>query len=387
MDLPPCTLLAEATRLEVGHGVALADVEAKVTSTTGGCRLDLRASLLSREEGRAPPELVVFRGEVDGKELKAGGPLGPAVMEVDRRGGRVRVLAVLRGERFVTVPLSIDRSMAKSSVPFRAMAHSDWGTTGIAGRAHWVDVGVPALVTVDPTRDHEPLELVEVVDDKPAPVVVIDAGPALGTDAPQGTAVDRDAASAPGGLPAVTLLLSDAPLAVATAADDETALARLREAARFALVASSSKEPIYAALGQRLTTAIASGFTTCKREGDVSVPSGWPDVRRDLASTGVLADAEAGCPRVSVLLAANHPSLQFVREGATALREALFAAEKSPPKTMGPVAARSRPLGPDPAHARGRGRRGRVALVLISLALGAFLAWKLRTLGARAGTL
>jgi len=379
MDLPPCVLLAEAMRLDVGRGVAVVDIEAVVARSKEGCALDLRAVLLAREEGRDPPELVAFRGDLGKRELTAKGPLGSAILALPSTGGRARLRAVLRGERFVAVSLGIDRSLVRNAFPFRAVATSTWGSVGIAAHATWVDHGVPVMVTVDPGRDREPLVLSSSVLEDRLRALVVDAGPALGGDEPPSTPEEREAQFAAGGVRAVTMLLTDLPLAVATAKDDARSLDRLREAARLALAASSSNDPIFASLGQRLATAIASGFSSCKRNGETSVPSGWPPLRRDLAQSGVLEDEAAGCPRLVTLLSANHSALHFGREGQAALREALFAVEKAKLPTVGPLTPPVGPLGKSFSPSVGRGRRARVVLVigavLLALLVLARRAW------------
>src|SRR3954465_4438679 len=122
--LPPCTLVAEAVRLGVGRGVAVVGLDVRLARPHAECRLDLGAVLLAREEGRGPPELVAWRAEIDGGPTRAAGPRGEGARDVPAGAMRVRVRAVLRGERFVAVPLATDRLARSPKATFTAKATS-----------------------------------------------------------------------------------------------------------------------------------------------------------------------------------------------------------------------------------------------------------------------
>src|SRR5260221_11879057 len=147
--LPPCTVLTEAARLDVGRGVAVVEHEARIASPSP-CTLDFGAALLAREEGRGPPERIAWRIDVDGVLAAMGGPLGAASIDLPAGRHRVRARAAMRAERFVGAPTSLDPAVRPAEVRFSARAKSSWGVFGIAGDARWVDVGVPIVVGVDP---------------------------------------------------------------------------------------------------------------------------------------------------------------------------------------------------------------------------------------------
>ncbi len=364
LALPVCTLVAEASRLDVGRGVAVEELVATVLPSASGCTLDTRASLLAREEGRAPPDLVALRITIDGREVAVGGPHGRAVVDVPKQGGLVRVVAALRGDRFIAPPLSTDKALRGGKVSHRAVTKSVWGPHTIYGVARWIEVGVPIVIAVDPSRDREPSLLTQTVSD-PVSAIVVDAGPVGSGDSTSETRA-RDLAR--GGAAALSVLLNDLPVAIATAEDTPRALVALNEAARAARAASMSTDPIVITIGQRLATAIATGFTSCRRVldpalGETLMPPRWPTPLRELLTTGVLEDADAACPRVDDLLATNHPDVRFAREGMHALSAAMTAALP----TIGPIATASRPRPPARVWRRAR----RVTAVLVAVVLTA----------------
>ena len=120
--LSPCAIVAEAVRLDVGRGVAVVDLEVHLAPAETRCRLDLGAVLLAREEGRGPPELIAWRAEIDGGPTHAAGPRGEVALDVPAKARRVRIRAVLRGERFVAVPLSTDVTARAPNATFTALA-------------------------------------------------------------------------------------------------------------------------------------------------------------------------------------------------------------------------------------------------------------------------
>ena len=356
--IPACTVLAEAERVDVGRGVAVLDRRARVTSSLA-CTVDLGASTLAREQGRGAPELVAARivwNDVD--DVGGGAPtavrlVGPrAALTLDLPAGThlVRLRAVLRGERFCLVPLAMDpATRPRAAVTASARATSVWGAHGISGLARWIEVGVPIVIETDPARDHEPLTLVGVVGDADvgSPALVVDAGPRFDAGPAEATEDARRAALAGGGVRALAVLLSDLPLSIATAPDDARAIDRLGETARAALAASRSADVLVAAVGQRLSTALATAFTTCTRAPTVHLPAGWPQVDPRWLETGLLADADAGCPRVADRIAEEHPALSLEREAAAALAEAAAGAPSTGPASDLPSIA---PFGPRPAR-------------------------------------
>lgn len=371
--LGPCVIVAEAVRLDVGRGVALVDLDAELIRPEAACRLDLGAVLLAREEGRGPPELIAWRYEIDGRGTRAFGPRGEVAIDVPEGAHRVRVRAALRGERFVAVPLSTDRLARGKTATFRAWATSVWGARTTAGVAQWIDFGTPIVAQVDTARDHEPMTLFARLGDGDPPAMIVDAGPMLG-GAPTATSPElRGAELARGGVRALSILLTDLPLAIATAPDDASVIERLREGALAALSASSSREPLLAVVGQRLGTALASGFRTCARSADVVVPARWPALPSALAGSGVLEDESAGCPRVSELLATNHPAIPIARESIAALDEALAEAPDDLP-AIAPLVRSSPPLDKagQPARSARRRRFLRPLALLLALVVGAW---------------
>jgi hypothetical protein len=192
----------------------------------------------------------------------------------------------------------------------------------------------------------------------------------LGASPVAATAEERTRALALGGASALSILLTDLPLAVATAPDDKLVVERLHETAVAALAASSSREPLLAAVGQRLTTAIATGFQSCVRDENAKVPARWPALLPALAGTGVLEDASAGCPRVAEILRDDHPSLPVAREVAAALEEVLASGET---KAIGPLTQASVPLPtilPRRRHPARSHRKLAIAIVLAALVAG-----------------
>jgi len=371
-----CVVVAEAVQLDVGRGVAVVDHEARVDGVAR-CALDFGAALLAREEGRGPPERIAWRVDVDGSLVALGGPMGAMAIEVPPGRHRVRARAAMRGERFVAAPLALDPSLRAGAIDFSARASSVWGDFGVAGEARWVDVGVPVVVRVDPARDHEPLSLADRVTDVEAPVFVVDAGP---TSPREGGSSPREieASLAAGGARGLSALLSDLPLSVATAPNDASAIERLSDAARAALSASRSSDPITAAIGQRLTTAIATGFTDCRRDVETRVPSGWPSASASMIAGGIFEDAEAGCPRLGDLLAADHPDLSIRLEASAALQEALANARTTPGTFVASVERARAPLGGVPLPSRRR-RVALIVLAAVALVLATVAAWRLRS--------
>jgi hypothetical protein len=385
--LSPCIVVAEAVRLDVGRGVAVVDLDARLVRDRPACRLDLGAVLLAREEGRGPPELIAWRADVDGRPSHAAGPRGEVALDVPAHTQRVRVRAVLRGERFIAVPLSTDRLARGPNATFAAMASSVWGARSTAGVAQWIDLGTPVVVRVDPTRDHEPLTLFAPLGDGEPPAMIVDGGPLVGGAPTVTTPADRSAELARGGARALSILLTDLPLAIATAPDDASVIERLREASLAALAASSAKEPLLAVVGQRLTTALASGLRTCARDAELApVPQRWPALLPALVGSGVLEDESAGCPRLAELLATNHPSVPIVRESLAALDEALLEAPESVP-AIGALVRVAPPL--DKPHPPRRARHRHVlrygVAAVVALLLAAWIRWKYRPIDARRG--
>lgn len=378
MLAPPCVLLDEAARLDVGRGVALVELEATLERGPRPCTVDARAALLAREEGRAAPEVVAFTIEVDGKLLRLGGPRGAVAIEIPaapsppRVAPRLRVRAVLRGERFVAVPLSLEPpldALGTLGVRFRAQATTPWSRFATAATVRWVDRGVPALVSVDPSRDREPLRLDVRVRPDGVVTMVVDAGAQI--DAPADPA-ERLAELSRGGATTLTAIATDLPLAIATAPDAGRAILRLREAATVALSASRASDPLLGAVGQRLASAIARGFDGCRREPG-SVPAAWPAVAVELVDGGFLEDDAAGCPRVDHLLLGNHADVNFEREGRAALLDALARAPASLP-TVAPLFAPARPRALDPRTASSaamRHRRNRGVLLALLFVIAA----------------
>ena len=365
MALPPCTLVSESTFVDVGRGVAIVSIDARVTGAP--CLVDAGSVVRAREEGRAGPELIAFRIELDSKPLAMGGPRGRVVAEV-MRSGALRFVAVLRGDRFISVPLAADPALVHGSARYRIQTRSVWGRDRIAGVARWVETGAPVVVTPDPTRDHEPLSLAGVADGKSQlDVLIVDAGPIVGGDVTIDTEDERSRALARGGVDALSVLLADLPLAVATAADGASAVARLGEIARAARAASLANDPLVSAIGQRTASAILHAFTTCARGASI-MPPRWPAPLRDLVVTGLLDEADSGCPRVDDLLATNHPDVRFAQEGSSALGDAASLPFSKLPR-IGALAATRRA-----AQNTGKPRRTVVIVAIAALlvALGLF---------------
>lgn len=378
--LPLCPELAEAANLDVGRGVAIVELVVTVEATAP-CRVQAGSALRAREEGRDPPELLAFRVAIDGNDVLLAGPRAEPSVDVPAGAASVRFVAVLRGDRFAAVPLATNPA-AGPHVRFRARAHSAWGHRAIAGSARFVEIGAPIVITVDPARDHEPLALDGTVS-HPTTAFVVDAGPILGGDPALATEEARAGELALGGAATLSVLLDDLPLAVATAPSDALAIDRLREMALVARAATLSSDPLVSALGERTTSLVLSGLSTCKRAADADLPPRWPAPRRELVATGVLDDAETGCPRVDDLLLTNHPDVRFPREGALALADAARAHAASLPR-IGPLV----PRGVGAQHPRHEGLSGRTRrLILLLAAFAAFvLAFLARALPARSST-
>jgi hypothetical protein len=334
VGLPPCTIANESAFVDVGRGVAVVTLDARVSGAP--CVVDAGSVLRAREEGRAPPELIAFRIELNGKPAGMGGPRGRVIAEVTHSGD-VRFVAVVRGDRFIAVPLTANPAHSKTSARVVLRTRSVFGPHRVAGIAGWIEAGVPIVVTVDPTRDREDASLTMRVDGKaPVPVLIVDGGPIMGGDVTVVTEDERTRALARGGVDALSVLLSDLPLAVATAGDGTSALVRLRELSRAARAAAIARDPLISAIGQRLATAIVRGFTTCIR-GDHAMPARWPTPLAELTLSGLLDEAESGCPRIDDLLAVNHPDVRFAQEGSAALAEASSLPFDALPR-IGPVA-------------------------------------------------
>jgi hypothetical protein len=364
MPLPPCALVSEAVHVEVGHGVGVVSHRALVVAPGGGCALDVGASLRAREEGRAPPELVALRSELDGRVAAIVGPTGPSALDLPSGTREVRVTAVLRGDRFAAVPFAVHPAVVSRPVAVRVTTQSAWGPHRVAGLARWTDVGTPVVVAVDPARDREaPAATLRLAPGAPVPVLVVDAGPRLASEPVLGAEGARSAALARGGAEALSVLLGDLPLAIATAPDAGASIARLREAARAARAASGASDPLWSAVGQRLATAIATGFTTCQRSPRTTLPARWPSARPELVASGLLDDSDSGCPKVSDLLAVNHPDVRWTEEASAALAA---AADLRALPRLGPV-ERARDAA-RPAHRRARPIAWVVAATLIGLA-------------------
>lgn len=367
MALPLCSIAAESVDLSVGHGVAVVTIEAAVRGRPGGCVVDAGAALRAREEGRAAPELVAFRVSIDGRPSGMGGPLSRVTVDVPH-AATVRFVAVLRGDRFAAVPLSADPAVVTAPVPFRTKSRSVWGPARIAGVARWTETGAPVVITVDPTRDHEPSEArVRVERGQPVEVLIADAGPRLAGEPVLGTEEARVAALARGDVEALSVLLGDLPLSIATASDSSAALSRLRETARAARAAVLSSDPLFVAVGERLTTAVMRGFTSCARPTGTQLPPRWPAAPRELVASGLYEDAESGCPRVSDLLAVNHPDVRFGQEGGSILTEVAALSTQALPR-VGPL-----DRGPHDRNAAPRRARP-ILLAALSALLGLVLA-------------
>ncbi len=336
MSLPPCTIANETTFVDVGRGVAIVALTARVSGAP--CAVDAGGVLRAREEGRAPPELIAFRIELDDKPLTLGGPRGRVTAEITK-AGTVRFVAVVRGDRFIAAPLTTNPAhvpVTAGRVRVALSTRSTWGPHRVAGLATWIETGAPIVVNVDPTRDHEPAALTFQLDGRaPVPVLIVDGGPIMGGEVTVATEAERGRALARGGVDALSVLLSDLPLAVATAGDASSALARLGEISRAARAAALSREPLFSAIGQRTATAILRGFTTCVR-GEQAMPARWPTPLGELSATGLLDEAESGCPRIDDLLRVNHPDVRFAQEGSAALAEASALPFEKLPR-IGPI--------------------------------------------------
>ncbi|MGZ3449347.1 MAG: hypothetical protein ACXVEF_07090 [Polyangiales bacterium] len=352
----------------MGRGLAVLSIDAEIESgRQGACTFDATAAVRAREEGRAAPELIAFRIAEDGKTIRVGGPSESIHAIV--HGSSVRIVALLRGDRFALVPLAVDREVRAKSSRFSAHATSVWGTHAIAGTASFIQSGVPVLVSVDTARDHERTSIAFVVDRDPVQAIVLDAGPILGELA-IGTEEARKKELAKGGAAALSVLLSELPLSVASAPSDAAAVERLREAARAARAAVLSSDPLVNAAGERLLTAVLNGFTSCRRSAEPGLPPRWPAPRRDLVATGILEDAETGCPHIDELLRTNHPDVRFTREGDLAVRDAASSAELPQVGPLVPGGAR-----PNAEPAKPRKTQGALFAFAFAAAVLAFFLW------------
>jgi hypothetical protein len=331
MQSPPCTLTAEVARLEVGHGIARIELVALLAPHDTGCDFDASSVLRAREEGRAGPEIVAAQILLDADaHVRAArfGPRARIAVEVPPRASRVRVLAIARGDRFVAVPLSIDPAAVARPVEARLVTTSVWGSARVAGVARWVERGAPIVIETDPTRDRERASsAITVRPGAAVPALIVDGGPRFGEGPSSSDRAARLRALARGGLSAAEVLLVDLPSAIAAAADARAATVVLDEAAIAARAAAGAADPLIAAAGQRLSTAIATGFRTCARstgsaDDEAPLPASWPRPDAALVSTGLLDDPDAGCPRLRALISANHPELRLIREAGRALDEA-----------------------------------------------------------------
>ncbi len=358
----PCALLVEAARLDVGRGVALLDEVATLRPLGRPCSIDARAALLAREEGRAAPELVAFAFELDGRPSRLGGPRGVASLEVEGGARRVRLRAVLRGERFVPVPLSLEPPLDALDVRYRVQASTPWSKFSTAATARWVDRGVPALVNADLASDHQPLTLDVRPRAAAVATMVVDAGAPIASERGDSGELAR------GGAATLSVLWDDLPIAVATAPDAASTVARVRGVAEAALVASRSRDPMLEAVGQRLASAVARGFRGCRREPG-SVPPAWPTPPPELVATGLLDDDEVGCPRIDHLLGDRAAEVALEREGRAALAVALLADPRALP-VLGPLFGRTVERASSDVSLRASRRRGRrllVALLLVAV--------------------
>jgi len=272
----------ETYDLAVGRGIALVDVELRLSSAP--CLLEVVPSLTAREEGRAAPEVVLLVIH-DGEQRLFSARLPPR-FPVQRT--KVRVSALLRGERFAAVPLALSHEARGTAVTLRT--RSTWGTRATAGDVKFVEHGLPALVTVDPLDDHAALSFSTSLAAGYTRTLVLDAGPRFGGPPERPTPALRLASLAQGGAEAASVLATDLPLAALGAETSDAAGLVVDEAARAALAAMRSPDPIFAALGYQLAAGLARGFSGC----------GWPtDLVLPAPSAAPTLDLDTGCPRVS----------------------------------------------------------------------------------------
>jgi hypothetical protein len=369
MAVGPCTVVAEETRLDVGRGLAVLSLDLDLEKRADPCSFDATSVVRAREEGRAAPELVAFRIVEDGKTVHVGGPSESIRAVV--HGTSVRIVALLRGDRFALVPLAIEKEVRGKRSRFTATATSVWGARAITGTASFIQSGVPVLVSVDTMRDHEPTSISYAIESDAVKAIVLDAGPILG-EVTIGTEEARRKELAKGGAAALSVLLSDLPMSVASAPSDAAAVERLGEVARAARAAVLSSDPLVNAVGERLVSSILNGFTSCRRTVDAGLPPRWPAPRRDLVAGGILEDAETGCPRIDDLLRTNHADVRFAREGERALVEASSYADLP---AIGPLV----PGGARPRREAPKKRTAQAALILFAAAVIAFFAWDRRS--------
>lgn len=337
----PCAIDAELYDLSVGRGIAMVDVELSVTAAP--CDLEVAPSLTAREEGRAAPDVSVL--VVDDGVVRVFGARLPPRVSVQRR--KVRVSALLRGERFAAVPLALAHDA--KGVPVTVRARSTWGARVQAGDVKFVEHGLPALVTVDPTLEHAVLTYSTSLAAGYGRTFVLDAGPRFGGPPERPTPEARAAALALGGAEAASVLATDLPLVILAAETTDAAAPVVDEAARAAVAAIRSGDPLVAALGHQLAAGLVRGFAGCGWPTDLAFPPPWSPP----------PDLDTGCPRVPP---------------AEALPPALRArarAELLAPKALPPLGPRL-PAPPPRSPARRASRLG--AWLGVLLGIGVVLA-------------
>ncbi len=274
----PCSVDVEVLDVAVGRGIALIDADLKLA--TAPCSLEPLPSLTAREEGRAPPEVVVISIDEGGSIRLFAARMPPAFIV---KTTRVRLAAVLRGERFAAVPVALSHGARGAHVTVRST--STWGSRALSGDARFVEHGLPALVSVDPLDDLAPLHFVTSLAQGYARTIVLDAGPRFGGAPERGTPALRVASLRTGGAEAASVLATDLPLAILAAPTTDEALPLVDEAAHAARAAASSKDPLIAALGQQLAAGLAQGFVGCARPPDLEFPPS-------------AIELDVGCPHV-----------------------------------------------------------------------------------------
>ncbi|MBK7398924.1 MAG: hypothetical protein IPJ34_22185 [Myxococcales bacterium] len=337
--MTPCSVDVETYDLSVGRGIALVDVELRLSSAP--CLLEVVPSLVAREEGRAAPEVALL--VIDDGEKRLFSARLPPRFPVQR--SKVRVSALLRGERFAAVPLALSHEARGTAVTIRT--RSTWGARATAGDVKFVEHGLPALVTVDPLDDHAALSFSTSLAAGYTRTLVLDAGPRFGGPPERPTMTLRLASLAQGGAEAASVLATDLPLAVLGAETSDAAGLVVDEAARAAVSAMRSKDPLFAALGYQLAAGLARGFSGCGWPTDLVLPAPW---------TAPTTDLDTGCPHVS----ADEALPETLRARArTQLRNALDL------PTIGPRGPQRTGLSAGPR------RRSPVTLLLgVVLALG-----------------
>jgi hypothetical protein len=136
-------------------------------------------------------------------------------------------------------------------------------------------------------------------------------------------APDRGGGVDAGGASTAAILLGDLPLAIADAADDPTAEAKLGELAAVAVRAARSRDPLLRVVGLRTMGLVESGMLHC----------GPPEPMRAPITNGVATPDHAGlaaagaCPAYAAMIAASHPSLDLQKLGRDALDRAAGATD------------------------------------------------------------